>query len=195
MINNGLLCALCGACSALAPLAARAAPATNHATMTVPGLQQPAQIRLDRWGGAHLREDRQRRVLRTGLQCGARPLVSAGFASTQGSGSPVGCVWARVCGTGSRRAVVSVSRRHDTGMEQLRARGPTRCRSFRGGHQRVYRLAGPSPAGTALRIRQAGISPRTLGAVRYLRSNSFAQFKTALAHWGGGVGQSGVCRR
>ncbi len=42
------------ACAALPPSVARAAPAPNQATMTVAGLQQPAQIRVDRWGLAHI---------------------------------------------------------------------------------------------------------------------------------------------
>ncbi|OCG92946.1 hypothetical protein LMG933_22670, partial [Xanthomonas euvesicatoria] len=42
------------ACAALPPSVARAAPAPSQATMTVAGLQRPAQIRVDRWGLAHI---------------------------------------------------------------------------------------------------------------------------------------------
>ncbi|MCC4613866.1 penicillin acylase family protein [Xanthomonas campestris pv. esculenti] len=54
MTINALLCALCLACSALVPTVARAAPLPRQTTMTVAGLEQPAQIRVDRWGVAHL---------------------------------------------------------------------------------------------------------------------------------------------
>lgn len=54
MTIPALLCALGAARTALAPTAGRAAAAPNQATLTVAGLGQPAQIRIDRWGVAHL---------------------------------------------------------------------------------------------------------------------------------------------
>ncbi|CEJ45145.1 penicillin acylase family protein [Xanthomonas citri pv. bilvae] len=116
MTLPALLCALGAARTALAPTAGRAAAAPNQATLTVAGLGQPAQIRIDRWGVAHLyaKTDNDAFFVQ-GFNVARDRLVQLDLLRRKGLGHLSEAFGPTYCGTGSCRAAVSVSAPHCRG--------------------------------------------------------------------------------
>ena len=90
-------------------------------TITLEGLSQPTDILIDRWGVPHIYAQRQRCLLRAGLQRRARPAVPDRPVATARPRRAVGSIRSGVRRAGQGGAPLSLSRRHEDGMAALRS--------------------------------------------------------------------------
>ena len=141
----------------------------SGATYPLPGLEAPAEIRVDRWGLAHIRAGTTLDAFRVaGLQRGPGPAVAARPLAQARPRPAGGGFRARLPRPGPRRPAVPLPRRHGGGMGRLRAAGHEGASStaFVDGLNAFVALTEARPDAAAAGIRPDATRARPAGSRR-----------------------------